>query len=115
MRKITAASGAVLIACALWGGFAHAETFYKMVKRISEDQRNQAFAISLTAAGKTCPSVTHSLVRGVDDNGVVFVAVRCKGGGDYLMMEGGGKRGRLLPCATWRAISGGSCWTPFKE
>ena len=114
MRKFTVGLvAAIVVFCFLSG--VSAETFYEKVKRISENQRNQAFAISLMAAGKTCPAVTHSLIRGTDAKGVVFVTVRCKGGGDYIMMEGGGKQGKLLPCATWRSISGASCWTPFKE
>lgn len=121
MRKFTAEKFDKFLGQIFLGGFfllsafsvAGAETYYEKIIKHPEILRNQAFAISISSAGKNCPSVSHSFIRGVDKNGLVYITARCKGGADWLLMEGGGKKGRILSCALWKAISKTSCWTPF--
>ena len=64
------------------------ETFYEQVTSISETLRNSALAISVNSADKDCPSISHSIIRGADKDGSVYITVRCRGGGDYMMIEG---------------------------
>ena len=96
------------------------ETFYEQVTSISETLRNSALAISVNSAGKDCPSMSHSIIRGADKDGSVYITVRCRGGGDYMMIEGGGATGRILSCAQANAISASlnlenNCWMPLND
>ena len=86
------------------------------------DQLNPSFALTLMMAGKKCPSVSHSIIRGRDADGTVFITVRCRGGGDYVIMEGDGpKKGVVLTCEQAAKIMKNvglkevGCWEPLND
>lgn len=87
------------------------------------DQLNPSFALSVMMAGKKCPSVSHSIIRGRDADGTVYVTVRCRGGGDYVIIEGDGPKAVVLTCEQASKImdniGGGlknvGCWEPLND
>ena len=85
------------------------------------DQLNPAFALTLMMAGKKCPSVSHSIIRGAVPDGTVFVTVRCRGGGDYVILEGNGDKGVVLTCEQAAIIMektlgfSTGCWEPLND
>ena len=67
------------------------------IANATETMRNMAFAVFVTSSGYECGEVTHSFVRGVTDDGTVYIAVRCDDGREYMLMEGG-EGSRIATC-----------------
>lgn len=71
----------------------------------TETMRHFAFSLVVSSAGFECGMVTHSFIRGSVPVGMVYVAVRCGNGNDYLIMESRDKnKSRILTCAQANAI-----------
>ena len=71
----------------------------------TETMRHFAFSLVVSSVGFECGMVTHSFIRGSDPDGMVYVAVRCGDGNDYLIMESRDKnQSRILTCAQANAI-----------
>ena len=114
---LTAMAALVFPVSVALGAGEHIET----LRAHPEILRNMAFRGVISSAEYSCESVTHSFIRGAGADGTVFVAVRCQGGNDYIIMENGVDEGAtILTCAQAKAIflKAGvvdNCWTPIRE
>ena len=93
------------------------ENHLEKMRGYTETIRNMAFAVAVTSSGYECREVTHSFVRGVTDDGTVYIAVRCDDGREYMLMEGG-EGSRIATCkqvAVLQTAHGllASCWFPM--
>ena len=90
-------------------------------RALTESDRHLIYPMVVESAGFKCSKVTHSFIRGTDDSGTVFVAVRCENGRDYIYMEGGSIEpgsSRILPCNLANTIMMKGkyklgCWDPI--
>ena len=91
---------------------AESETIRQAVN-LTELERNALFAgIVDSTKDHTCSKVTHSILRGVDDEGNLYVTVRCSDGGDYQLQLSDTRSG-VLECSIVEGMFEIDCWKPF--
>ena len=93
------------------------ETHLEKMRGYTETIRNMGFAVAVNSSGYECREVTHSFVRGVIDDGTIYIAVRCDDGREYMLMEGD-DGSRIATCeqvAVLQTQHGlpASCWFPM--
>ena len=97
-----------------------AQSWLRELVETPEDRRNPYYALTLMSAGKKCPSVSHSIIRGALKDGTVFVTVRCRGGEDWVIIEGDGDDDVVLTCEQAAKITEkidlkAGCWEPLND
>ena len=96
------------------------DTHLNKMRGYTEMLRNLAFQGVIASSGSECSGVTHSFIRGADPDGMVFIAARCRGGDDYMIMEDGKKKGStILTCDQAAEIFArmgvfDNCWMPLE-
>ena len=112
-RKLAGRVVAISSAIALSAVVATGSETIRRVIDMTERERNAAFAgIVDSTPDHACAKVTHSILRGIDDEGNIYVTVRCGDGADYQLQLSDTRSG-VLECSIVETIARVRCWEPF--
>ena len=93
--------------------FAQEPSLLEVIRDLTETERNENFKQIIDSSGDhSCSEVTHSVIRGVDQFGDVYVTVRCSDGMDYALALSSDRSG-VVACELLEAMTQLDCWHPF--
>ena len=96
-----------------FSAFAQEPSLLEVIQDLTEAERNENFRqIVDSSADHSCSEVTHSVIRGVDPFGDVYVTVRCSDGMDYGLALSSGDSS-VMACELLEAVTQVDCWPPF--
>ena len=103
-------AGLLLVASAT---LAQEPSLLEVIQNLTEAERHENFRqIVDSSADHSCSEVTHSVIRGVDPFGDVYVTVRCSDGMDYGLALSSGDSG-VMACELLETVTQLDCWHPF--
>lgn len=96
---------------------AQANPSQEQLLAASEQQRQSMLAGYLATGGEKCTGVTKTFYQGSDHKGNVFWNATCSEGNSFVIQIFNNEIGsrRILDCARLKEVTGGTCFTKFKN
>jgi len=90
---------------------------HERLMKMSQGDREEAFAALLKASGEKCGKVTRTFFQGAASNGDAFWNVACSNGGPLSIQINADKEGstKILECSVLKAINAGECFKAFPK
>ena len=94
---------------------AQANEAHDALVKMTDLQRNYAFAKFMEASGERCPQVTRNMFQGFDKKKNAFWSLTCDNGQSWSVMIYNDAKGssRILECSVLKAVGGGQCFKKF--